>query len=164
MFRNPEKMADMTEERRILIVEARYYQDIADELAKGATRELETAGLGHDRLAVPGVFEVPGAIRFALRAMETHSATVNYSGFVALGTVIQGETDHYQHISREATRALMDIAIHQSVALGFGILTCDTQDQAKARAAVDRGNKGGEAVRACLRMMEVKKDFRLAQR
>ena len=113
---------------------------------------------------MPGVFEVPGAIRFAIRAMETHSATTNYAGFVALGTVIRGETDHYQHISREATRALMDIATQQSVALGFGILTCDTQDQAQARAAVDRGNKGAEAVRACLRMMEVKKDFRLAPR
>lgn len=154
----------MTEERRVLIVEARFYQDIADELAKGAERELETAGLGHDRLAVPGVFEVPGAIRFAIRAMETHSATTNYAGFVALGTVIRGETDHYEHISRESTRALMDIATQQSVALGFGILTCDTSDQAKARAAVDQGNKGAEAVRACLRMMEVKKDFRLAQR
>ena len=154
----------MTEERRVLIVEARFYQDIADELAKGAQRELEEAGLGHDRLAVPGVFEVPGAIRFAIRAMETHSATTNYAGFVALGTVIRGETDHYEHISREATRALMDIATQQSVALGFGILTCDTQDQAKARAAVDQGNKGAEAVHACLRMMEVKKDFRLAQR
>ena len=61
-------------------------------------------------------------------------------------------------------KALMDIATQQSVALGFGILTCDTQDQAKARAAVDQGNKGAAAVRACLRMMEVKKDFRLAQR
>ncbi|MCH7936715.1 MAG: 6,7-dimethyl-8-ribityllumazine synthase [Proteobacteria bacterium] len=157
-------MADMTEERRVLIVEARFYEDIAGELAKGAARELKTAGVGHDRLTVPGVFEVPGAIRFAIRAMETHSATTNYAGFVALGTVIRGETDHYQHISREVTRALMDITIHQSVALGFGILTCDTHDQAKARAAVDRGNKGAEAVRACLRMMEVKKDFRLARR
>ena len=157
-------MADMSEQRRILIVEARFYQDIADELVKGAAKELEEAGLGHDRLAVPGVFEVPGAIQFAIRAMETHSATTNYAGFVALGTVIRGETDHYEHIARETTRALMDIATNQSVALGFGILTCDTSDQAKARAAVDRGNKGAEAARACLRMMEVKKDFRLSQR
>ena len=157
-------MADMSEQRRVLIVEARFYQDVAEELVKGAARELEEAGVGHDRLAVPGVFEVPGAIRFAIRAMETHSATTNYAGFVALGTVIRGETDHYEHIARETTRALMDIATNQSVALGFGILTCDTSDQAKARAAVDRGNKGAEAARACLRMMEVKKDFRLSQR
>jgi 6,7-dimethyl-8-ribityllumazine synthase len=154
----------MTDERHVLIVEARYYEDIAEELAKGAAKALEEAGVGHDRLAVPGVFEVPGAIRFALRAMETHSATTNYAGFIALGTVIRGETDHYEHISREATRALMDIATGQSVALGFGILTCDTQDQAKDRAAAEKGNKGAEAARACLRMMEVKKDFRLSQR
>jgi len=81
-----------------------------------------------------------------------------------LGTVIQGETDHYEHISREASRALMEIAVQQTVALGFGILTCDTKDQALARAAVDQGNKGADAARACLRMMEVKKDLRLAQR
>lgn len=154
----------MTEDRRILIVESRFYEDIADQMTAGAAAVLDEAGVDHDRLAVPGVFEVPGAIRFAIRSMEVPSASSNYLGFIALGTVIRGETDHYEHICREASRALMDIAVQQTVALGFGILTCDTRDQALARAAVDQGNKGAGAARACLRMMEVKKDLRLAQR
>jgi len=154
----------MTEAPRVLIVESRYYKEIAEELVKGAVAILDQAKISHDRLVVPGVFEVPAAIRFAIRAMEVHSATSNYAGFIALGSVIRGETDHYDHICREASRALMDISVQQGVALGFGILTCENQEQAKARAAVDQGNKGADAANACLRMMEVKKDLRLAQR
>ncbi|HEX9568236.1 MAG TPA: 6,7-dimethyl-8-ribityllumazine synthase [Rhodospirillales bacterium] len=154
----------MSDERRVLIVESRYYEDIADQLTKGAIQVLDAAGIAHDRLAVPGVFEIPAVIRFALRSMETHAATTDYDGFVALGTVIRGETDHHAHIAREATRALMDIAVDKAVALGFGVLTCDTEKQARARAAVDGKNKGGEAARACLRMMELRKTLRLAQR
>ncbi|HIC30149.1 MAG TPA: 6,7-dimethyl-8-ribityllumazine synthase [Rhodospirillales bacterium] len=154
----------MTEKLRVLIVEARFYSDLADEMAKGAIAALDKAGILHDRVAVPGTFEVPAAIRFALRAMETHSATSNYSGFIALGTVIRGETDHYDHICREVSRALMDIAVKQSVALGFGILTCETKEQAEARADISRGDKGADAAQACLRMMDLKKELRLAQR
>ena len=154
----------MTEKLRVLIVEARFYSDLADEMAKGAIAALDKAGILHDRVAVPGTFEVPAAIRFALRAMETHSATSNYSGFIALGTVIRGETDHYDHICREVSRALMDIAVKQSVALGFGILTCETKEQAEARADIGRGDKGADAAQACLRMMDLKKELRLAQR
>ena len=154
----------MTEKLRVLIVEARFYSDLADEMAKGAIAALDKAGILHDRVAVPGTFEVPAAIRFALRAMETHSATSNYSGFIALGTVIRGETDHYDHICREVSRALMDIAVKQSVALGFGILTCETKEQAEARADISRRDKGADAAQACLRMMDQKKELRLAQR
>ncbi len=154
----------MSGERRVLIVEARFYEDIADERAKGAIQALDQAGVGHDRLAVPGVFEIPAAIRFALRSTETHAATTDYDGFVALGAVIRGETDHHAHIAREATRALMDIAVDRTIALGFGVLTCDTEAQARARATVGGKNKGGEAARACLRMMELRRALRLAKR
>ena len=154
----------MAEKPCVLIVEARFYEDIADEMARGAVAVLDEAGIGHERMAVPGVFEVPAAIRFAIRAMETHSATTDYTGFIALGAVIQGETDHYEHICRESSRALMDIAVHQSIALGFGILTCETKDQAQTRAGISQGNKGADAARACLRMMDIKKELRLAQR
>jgi len=152
----------MADSPRVLIVESRYYANIADALREGAVRVLDAAAVAHDTLTVPGVFEVPAAINFAIRASEGHSAPADYAGFVALGTVIRGETDHYEHIAREATRALMDIAVGQTAALGFGVLTCDTQEQAWARAAVDQGNKGADAARACLRMMEVKKSLRLA--
>ena len=154
----------MSEKRRVLIVESRFYPDIADELLKGAVAVLDETGVGYDTLAVPGVFEVPAAIRFAIRAMEVHSATTDYVGFVALGTVIRGETDHYEHIAREAARALMDVTVQHSMALGFGVLTCDTAKQAQERAATGQGNKGAGAARACLRMMELKKELRLAPR
>jgi 6,7-dimethyl-8-ribityllumazine synthase len=154
----------LTEKPCVLIVEARFYGDIADHLVNGAVAVLDEAGIDHESMVVPGVFEVPAAVRFAVRAMETQSATRNYAGFIALGAVIRGETDHYDHICREASRALMDISVHQSVALGFGILTCENKDQAETRADVARGNKGADAAEACLRMMELKKDLRLAQR
>jgi 6,7-dimethyl-8-ribityllumazine synthase len=154
----------MSEERRVLIVESRFYPDIADELLKGAVAVLDEAGVSYHTLAVPGVFEVPAAIRIAIRAMEIHSATTDHVGFVALGTVIRGETDHYEHISREATRALMDITVQHPMALGFGVLTCDTAKQARERAAIGQGNKGAGAARACLRMMELKKELRFAPR
>ena len=153
----------MTEKPCVLIVEARFYGEIADDMVEGATAVLDQAGVGHERMTVPGVFEVPAAVRFAIRAMETHSAKRNYAGFIALGAVIRGETDHYDHICRESSRALMDISIHQSVALGFGILTCENMEQAETRAGVTRGNKGADAAEACLRMMELKKELRLAR-
>ena len=148
---------------RVLIVEARYYQDIADNLAKGAIPLLDDAGIAYDRIAVPGVFEVPGAIRFALKAMELNANTTRYSGFMAMGCVIRGETDHYDHICREASRAIMDLAMTHCVAVGFGILTCETLEQARVRASVDDKNKGAEVAEACLRMMQLKQQFHLAQ-
>lgn len=148
----------------VLIVESRFYRDIADDLATGAIAVLERAGIRHERLPVPGVFEIPAAIRFAIRAMEVHAASEPYAGFLALGCVIKGETDHYDHICRETARALMDLAVNYSIALGFGVLTCQTHALAKARAAPDGKNKGAEAAHACLRMMELKRELRLVQR
>ncbi len=154
----------MPERPRILIVEARFYPDIADDLARGAVQALENAGFDHERLEVPGVFELPAAIRMALRSMEFHSGSSSYAGFLAFGCVIRGQTDHYDHVCRESSRALMDLATEYAIAFGFGILTCENREQAVARAAVDGRNKGGEAAEACLRMMEVKRHFRLIQR
>ena len=149
---------------RVLIVEARFYEDISDQLAEGAIAALEEAGVSYKRIAVPGAFEVPAVIRFAIRSMEVRSAEQRYAGFIALGCVIRGETDHYDHICRETSRALMDLSVNYSVALGFGILTCENHEQAWARAAVDQKNKGADAAKACLRMMELKKTLRLVPR
>lgn len=143
----------------ILVVEGRFYQDIADQMTAGAATVLDDAGVIHQRLAVPGAFEVPAAIRFALRGMEAGTGT-RFSGFVALGCVIRGETDHYTYVCGETCRALMDLTTTHGIALGFGILTCDTPEQAWARAAIDQGNKGAAAARACLRMMEVERGLR----
>jgi len=154
----------MSETPTILIVEGRFYEDIGDELYKGAVAVLDEAGLVHERLPVPGAFEVPQAIRFAIRSMEIGSAMHRYSGFLALGCVIRGETSHYDYVCEESARALMDLTMDYSVALGYGILTCENREQANYRAAKDKGDKGGVAARACLRMMDVKKELRLVPR
>ena len=154
----------MTERHRVLIVEARFYEDIADDMMRGAAAELDAHNVDYESYAVPGAFEIPAAIRFAVRSMEVRSALVKYSGFIALGCVIRGETDHYDYICREASRALMDLTVAHSIAFGFGLLTCDTYEQARVRAAVDGKNKGGDAARACLRMMELKQTLRLVPR
>jgi len=141
----------MARRPHVLLVEARFYVDIADQMALGASRALAAADATHDRQAVPGTFEVPAAIAMALEA-----APGRYDGFVALGCVIRGETDHYDHICREASRALMDLATERGVPLGFGILTCDTYEQAWVRASVDDKNKGADAAEACLAMIELR--------
>ena len=154
----------MADDSQVLIAEARFYDDIADALVTGATQVLDQSGIPYTRLSVPGVFEVPALIRFAIRSMEVGAAVQRFSGFIALGCVIRGETDHYDHICREAARALMGMSVKYSVALGFGILTCDTYEQAWERADVEQKNKGADAARACLKMMEHKRSLRLVMR
>jgi 6,7-dimethyl-8-ribityllumazine synthase len=148
----------------ILIVEARFYEDIADELVKGAMGALEKAGVTFDRLAVPGAFEIPAAIRMAIRAMHVHPHRRRYDGYVALGCVIRGETTHYDYVCQESARGLQDLALEFTLALGYGILTVENESQAWERARVDRKNKGGDAARACLAMIEAKRGFGLFPR
>ncbi len=139
----------MTDERpRVLIVEARYYTDVADQLVNSVITELEAAECTYERLEVPGVFEVPAAI---LHAMQSDR---EYAGAIALGCVIRGETTHYDHICEEASRALMDISL-SGVPLGFGILTVENKEQALVRADPAGKNKGAEIAEACLRMIEI---------
>ena len=144
----------MTPVARVLVVEARFYEPLADQLAAGALAVLTAAGVEIERMAVPGCFELPAAIGFAV---APRLGFRRYHGFVALGCVIRGETDHYEHICRETSRALMDLTLDPGIALGFGVLTCETWEQASVRAAVDGKNKGADAAQACLRMMELKR-------
>ncbi len=136
----------------ILLVEARFYDTIADDLVLGAQAVLEGAGFATERLPVTGVFEIPAAIRLAM------GSDAGYAGYLALGCVIRGETDHYDHICRETSRALMDIST-DGVALGFGVLTCEDRGQAEERADPGRRDKGAEAAEACLRMIELRQRF-----
>ena len=154
----------MTEAPHVLIVEARFYQDIADELARGAIATLEAAGASYERLAVPGAFELPNAIGMAVRSLDFFAGRKRFDGYVALGCVIRGETSHYDYVCSESARKLQDIACEHSLALGYGILTCDTQDQAWERAKMDRKNKGGHTAQVCLDMIDVKRHFRLFPR
>jgi 6,7-dimethyl-8-ribityllumazine synthase len=135
---------------KVLILEARFHENITDMLVKGATAVLEQSGIKFERLSVPGSFEIPGAIKFALNM---------YDGFVALGCVIRGETSHFEYVCAESARGLMALAIEHNVAIGFGVLTCDTEEQAVHRADPKQLDKGGDAALACLRMIELKCRF-----
>jgi 6,7-dimethyl-8-ribityllumazine synthase len=149
----------MIEPKHVLVVEARFYEDLADDLAAGAGAVLDAAGVPFERVAVPGSFELPAAIRFAI---GDQPGTGRYAGAVALGCVIRGETDHYDHICREVSRALMDLSIERCLPLGFGVLTCATYEQARVRAAAGGKNKGADAARACLSMIELRRRLALA--
>ena len=138
---------------RILIVEARFYAHIADALLAGATRVLDEAGATYDRITVPGALEIPAAIAMALDAAKRNP----YDGVVALGCVIQGETYHFELVSNESARGLMDLSIARQLPLGNGVLTVDTEAQALARATADDRNKGGSAARAALAMVALKR-------
>jgi 6,7-dimethyl-8-ribityllumazine synthase len=145
----------------LLIVEARYYDDIGEELFKGAEAALTKADASFECVEVPGAFEIPAAIRMAVRAAELSAGRWPFDGFVTLGCVIRGETSHYDYVCAESARKLQDLACEFTLALGYGILTCDTREQAWARAQVDGKDKGGEAARACLAMIELKRHFQL---
>ena len=138
----------------ILIVEARFYEHISDGLLDGAKAALEKAGATFDRVAVPGALEVPAAILFAAKASEGAGKT--YDGFIALGCVIRGETYHFEIVSNESARGLTDLALHHGLCIGNGILTVENEEQALVRAKRDGLDKGGDAARACLALIELK--------
>jgi len=144
---------------RMLIVEARFYDDIADALLAGAARVFERAGVSFDVITVPGALEIPAAIVIATEAAERRG--VAYDGVVALGCVIRGETIHYEIVSNESARALMTLAVERKMALGNGILTVENEAQAWARARVGEMDKGGGAAEAALAMAQLKR--RLAE-
>ena len=131
----------------VLIVEAPYYAAVAQGLRAGAQRVFASAQATHELVQVAGAFELPGAIRMAIRAMA-RAGGPRWDGFLALGCVVRGETDHYDHIAREAARGLMDLSVQFGVPVAFGVLTVHDEAQALARACDDETNKGAEAARA----------------
>jgi 6,7-dimethyl-8-ribityllumazine synthase len=135
---------------RILIVEARFYPNISDLLYAGATSALETAGASFDRIEVPGALEIPTAIRMA---------SERFDGFVALGCVIRGETYHFEIVATQSARGLMDLAIDYGLCIGNGILTVENEEQALRRANREELDKGGDAARACLALVNLKNQF-----
>jgi 6,7-dimethyl-8-ribityllumazine synthase len=142
---------------RILIVEARFYEDIADALLAGATGVLEQAGANWDRVTVPGSLEVPAAVAMALDAAESRG--LPYDGVVALGCVIRGDTLHFEIVATQSARALMDLAVARRLPLGNGILTVEDEAQARARAGGEHGNKGSDAAQAALTMVQLKREL-----
>jgi 6,7-dimethyl-8-ribityllumazine synthase len=136
----------------VMIVEARFYGDLADEMAAGAVAALEQAGASHERVAVPGTFEIPAAIGLAAKSGQ-------FDGYVALGCVIRGQTTHYDYVCQESARALQDLATGGGLAIGYGILTCENRDQAWVRADRGQGDKGRAAAEACLAMVALRRRF-----
>ncbi len=137
---------------KILIVDAPYYPQIAEPLLAGAIAALQKGGAQFDRVCVTGALEIPAAIVLAEREGT-------YDGYVALGCVIRGETFHFEIVAGESARGLMDLAIQRGLCIGNGILTVDSDEQAIVRAAPDRGDKGGDAARACLALIGLRDGF-----
>ncbi len=132
---------------RILLVEARFYPHLNDMLLAGARAALDAAGHEHETVTVPGALEIPGAIALAARSGR-------YCGFVALGVIIRGKTYHFEIVAGESARGLMDLAL-QGIAVGNGILTVEDEAQAIARADPAAGDKGGDAAKAALALVEL---------
>ena len=128
---------------KILIVSSNYYNDISNNLIAGSTSYLKENNLTYDILYAPGCFEIPFVIKNQIN---------NYQGFIALGCVIRGETYHFELIANECARKIMDLSVDFNKPIGFGILTCDTYEQALIRSDISQKNKGKEAAKACINL------------
>ncbi len=142
----------MADPFHILIVEARFYEDIADELMLGAQATLNAASATFETVAVPGAYELPAAVRMAMESGR-------FDGYIALGCVIRGETSHYDYVCSESARGLMSLCTEHGIALGYGILTTEDRDQAWVRASRADKDKGAVAARACLQMIALRSAF-----
>jgi 6,7-dimethyl-8-ribityllumazine synthase len=148
---------------RVLVIEAPYYQEVTDELGQGVTAVLDDAGVGHDWIPVPGALEIPQAFAQAVAAGLFGSGEKSiYAGLIVLGCVIRGETSHYDIVCNNTNHWLMETAISHNIPVGNAILTVDTMAQAMARARGGAKGKGGDAARACLRLIRIAQ--RLGQR
>ncbi len=137
---------------RLLVVEARFYDDLSDALLEGAKAALDVAEASYDVVTVPGALEVPGAIAMAMGGGR-------YDGYVALGVVIRGETHHFDIVANESARGIMDLTTRKKASIGNGILTVENEEQAWVRARIGDGDKGGFAARAALTMIALKKSL-----
>jgi len=140
---------------RVLLVEARFYDGIADALLAGANAALRAAGAEFDRISVPGSLEIPTATAMALDAAARRRRP--YDGAVALGCVIRGETIHFEIVSQLSANGLMELSIARTIPIGNGIITVDTEAQAWTRARLEEDDKGGDAARAALALIGIKR-------
>lgn len=143
----------------VLILEARFYDEINDLLIAGAKKFLEENGCTYEVITVPGALELPVALNWASVAMNDAEDEHIYDAFVVLGCVIRGETTHYELVSENCVRAVMDVALGQTLAVGNGVLTVENVEQAMERADPARLNKGAGAAEAALRMLKIKHRF-----
>lgn len=150
----------MSDGHHVLIIEARFYDEIADGLLKGTVAALEAAGATSDVVTVPGILELPIAAQFAF-SKGTANPNTRYDGFVVLGCAVKGETDHYEHVCEQSMSGVQRVALDLLVPMGNGILTCPTWALAQNRANPAEGDAGGRAAKACLRLIELRRTFGL---
>ncbi len=145
----------------VLIIEARYYEAVAEALIEGAVAELDAQSVTYERLVVPGALEIPQVLAAAVATgiIPATAERPRYSGAILLGCVIRGETSHYDIVCNNANHWCYELSIRHAIPLGNAILTVDTEVQAMARATGARAGKGADAARACLRLIEVAADF-----
>ena len=148
----------MSDKPHLLIVEARFYDGLADALLEGARHALEEAGATHDTVTVPGALEIPGAISLAVAGGDMGDMDVAYDGFVALGAVIRGETYHFEIVANESCRGITELSL-EGTCIGNGVLTVENEEQAWARARRSEKDKGGDAARAALTMIALRDRF-----
>jgi 6,7-dimethyl-8-ribityllumazine synthase len=137
---------------RFAIVVSRFYEDLADKLVAGARRVFEEAGGAVEVHEVPGAFELPLAAKYC-------ADSGRYAGVACLGTVIRGETDHYEYVAGQAARGITVVQLDTGVPCAFGVLTVDDMDQALARAGGGKRHQGEDAARAVLRMVELRRSL-----
>ena len=146
----------------IMVVEGRFYDDIADKMLQGVKAVLDRVGATFVVYSVPGALEIPAAMLYAVKALNFDAGRKRFDGYIALGCVLKGETLHHEVVARESAWGLQEIALRHTLAIGNGILTCDTKEQAMDRADPARQDRGGAAAEACLRLVELKHGFRLS--
>jgi 6,7-dimethyl-8-ribityllumazine synthase len=152
---------DLAAGAHVLIIEGRFYEAISDELVNGAVAALEATGATYDRVSVPGALEIPQVLAQAAAAglIPRSAPTGQWDGAIALGCVIRGETAHFDIVCRNANHWLMEVAMREAIPVGNGILTVDTEEQALARARGGSQGKGGDAARACLKLIELARTY-----
>ncbi|MSP04443.1 MAG: 6,7-dimethyl-8-ribityllumazine synthase [Acetobacteraceae bacterium] len=133
----------------VMVVRAPYYRAVIDGLTAGAVRILTEAGATHEVVDVAGAYELPQAVRLAVRG------TKKFDAYIALGCIVRGETDHYDFICAASMNGLMEVSLQFGLCLGVGLLTCDNIEQAEARSGQDGHNKGAEAAAAALVQINV---------
>jgi len=148
----------------LLVVESRFHEAIGDHLFAGVQEVLDANHATYERLSVPGALEIPAAIACAVKSLDYDPVRRRYDGYIALGCVIKGATHHDQLVGTESARGLQELALRYVLAIGNGILTVNTMEQAEERARPDQFNRGGAAAEACLRMIEIKQKFRLTSK
>jgi 6,7-dimethyl-8-ribityllumazine synthase len=141
---------------KVLILEARFYDHLADGLLAGAKEVLAEAGVNFEVITVPGIYELTSALSLVLKKAESDGVH-DYDGYITLGTAIRGESDHYHYICQECMHGLNQLAVTHHLALGNGVLTVHNEEQALKRSDPKRKNMGGQAARACLSMLALKR-------